>query len=154
MERERISSKIQSLSQRFPFRRFSDSAEPRRAEGLHLFRGWPGVSAGVLLTHVRRCRDLRPAIARSDGFEVRSQADTEEPGLLLSPEAIARPECVAPPGGATKLPDNAVVRYHLGMAQLAAGNEGAAKGERQQALKFQSALPGADEARQPLKQLQ
>jgi tetratricopeptide (TPR) repeat protein len=55
---------------------------------------------------------------------------------------------------ATKLPDNAVIRYHLGMAQLAAGNKAAAKSELQQALKLQAAFPGAEEAKQALSQLQ
>jgi tetratricopeptide (TPR) repeat protein len=54
---------------------------------------------------------------------------------------------------ASKLPDNAVIHYHLGMAQLAVGNKDAAKRELQQALKLRPAFPGADEARRALSQM-
>jgi tetratricopeptide (TPR) repeat protein len=54
----------------------------------------------------------------------------------------------------TKLPEHPVVRYHLGMAQLAAGNKDAAKRELEQALRLQASFPGADEARRALSQLQ
>lgn len=49
--------------------------------------------------------------------------------------------------------DNAVVRYHLGMAYLAAKNEVGARQELEKALKRAGQFPGAAEARTALRQL-
>jgi tetratricopeptide (TPR) repeat protein len=74
-------------------------------------------------------------------------------GWILHQRGVHQRAVVLLDEAATKLPDNAVVRYHLGMAQLAAGNKDAAKRELQEALKLQSGFPGADEARRALSQL-
>jgi tetratricopeptide (TPR) repeat protein len=49
--------------------------------------------------------------------------------------------------------DNPVVRYHLGMAYLAADNDVGAKQELTRALQMAERFPGADEARAALKKL-
>jgi Flp pilus assembly protein TadD len=51
---------------------------------------------------------------------------------------------------AEKLPKNAEVRYHLGMAYLRAGDSAAARRELTEALALSGSFPGAGEAREAL----
>src|SRR5262249_53949223 len=75
-------------------------------------------------------------------------------GWILHQRAVHQRAVALLQEAASKLPENAVVRYHLGMAQLGAGNKGAAKRELQEALKLQPSFSGAEEARRALNQLQ
>lgn len=49
--------------------------------------------------------------------------------------------------------DNPIIRYHLGMAYLAAKNNAGARQELEKALKLASQFPGADEARAALQKI-
>jgi tetratricopeptide (TPR) repeat protein len=51
---------------------------------------------------------------------------------------------------AARLPENAVVRYHLGMAHYRNGDAKSARSELENALKLNPAFPDADEAKQTL----
>ena len=52
-----------------------------------------------------------------------------------------------------KLPDNPLVVYHYGMAQLKNGDKAAAKKALENSLRLSAAFSGADEARKALKEL-
>jgi Tfp pilus assembly protein PilF len=52
-----------------------------------------------------------------------------------------------------KIPDNPVVRYHLGMAYFKSGDKGNAKTELKKALELNPKFPGADEAKDTLAKL-
>jgi tetratricopeptide (TPR) repeat protein len=52
-----------------------------------------------------------------------------------------------------KMPNNPVIRYHLGMAYFKNDEKETARKELEQALKLNPNFPGADEARQIVKQI-
>jgi Flp pilus assembly protein TadD len=111
--------------------------------------------------------DLAYFLSETDGdkeralqlAQVAKEAAPDEPhisdtlGWILYQRGIHARAVALLQEAASKLTDNAVVRYHLGMAQLAAGNKEAAKRELQQALKLQPTFPGAEEARKALSHL-
>jgi len=51
---------------------------------------------------------------------------------------------------AAKLPDNATVRYHLGMSYLKNGEKEKARQELEKALSLDRSFDGSDEAKQAL----
>jgi tetratricopeptide (TPR) repeat protein len=54
---------------------------------------------------------------------------------------------------AEKLPDNPIVKYHYGMALLKNGDKAAAKQALESSLKLSANYPGAEDAKQALKEL-